>query len=114
PPMHAKVSASCRISSRSPHGTRPRGSDACRDQGAINQAKAAKHSQITSVPMLNLPGHSRYAYSPIVKRPDYAWPQGRRLAFYVALNIEHFAFGTGIGMDPVRSGMQTTRNWAWR
>jgi hypothetical protein len=40
--------------------------------------------------MLKLPGHSRYAYSPIVERKDYSWPQGKRLAFYVALNIEHF------------------------
>jgi peptidoglycan/xylan/chitin deacetylase (PgdA/CDA1 family) len=64
--------------------------------------------------MLKLPGHTRYAYSPIVKRPDYNWPGGKRLAFYVALNIEHFAFGTGRGMDPTRSGEQTTRNFAWR
>jgi hypothetical protein len=41
--------------------------------------------------MLKLPGHTRYAYSPIVERKDYSWPGGKRLAFYVALNIEHFA-----------------------
>ena len=64
--------------------------------------------------MLKLPGHSRYAYSPIVERKDYNWPGGKRLAFYVALNIEHFAFGAGLGMDPVRSAQQTTRNFAWR
>ncbi len=64
--------------------------------------------------MLKLPSHSRYSYSPIVKRPDYSWPGGKRLAFYIALNIEHFAFGAGSGMDPVRSGQQTTRNFAWR
>jgi len=65
--------------------------------------------------MLQLPAHQRYAYSPIVKRPDYAWPGGKRLAFYIALNIEHFAFGTGIGMDPSnRSGQQNSRNFAWR
>ena len=52
--------------------------------------------------MLKLPGHTRYGYSPIVKRPDYSWPDGKRLAFYIALNIEHFAFGTGIGMDPTQ------------
>jgi allantoinase len=61
--------------------------------------------------MLKLPGHTRYAYSPIVERKDYNWPGGKRLAFYIALNIEHFAFG-GLGMDPVRSGKQTTRNFA--
>ena len=65
--------------------------------------------------MLKLPGHDRYAYSAIVKRPVYDWPGGKRLAFYVALNIEHFAFGTGIGMDPHhRGGPQNTRNFAWR
>ena len=65
--------------------------------------------------MLQLPGHPRYAYSPIVKRPDYSWPGGKRLAFYIALNIEHFAFGSGIGMDPHhRGGPQHTRNFAWR
>ena len=52
--------------------------------------------------MLKLPGHTRYAYSPIVKRKTYDWPGGKRLAFYVALNIEHFAFGAGLGMDPVQ------------
>jgi peptidoglycan/xylan/chitin deacetylase (PgdA/CDA1 family) len=64
--------------------------------------------------MLKLPSHSRYAYSPIVKRPDYSWPEGKRLAFYVALNIEHFAFGAGRGMDPVHSNRQNSRHYAWR
>ena len=65
--------------------------------------------------MLKLPGHSRYAYSALPKRSDYSWPGGKRLAFYVALNIEHFAFNTGIGMDPHhRGGAQHTRNYAWR
>lgn len=50
--------------------------------------------------MLKLPGHARYGYSPIIKRPDYSWPQEKRLAFYVALNIEHFAFASVLGMDP--------------
>jgi allantoinase len=65
--------------------------------------------------MLKLPGHGRYDYSPIVKRADYSWPEGKRLAFYVALNIEHFALNVGIGMDPHhRGGAQNTRNFAWR
>jgi allantoinase len=65
--------------------------------------------------MLKLPAHARYAHSSIVKRKDYRWPEGKRLAFYIALNIEHFAFGAGIGMDPTnRGGPQTTRNYAWR
>ena len=65
--------------------------------------------------MLILPSHGRYDFSPITKRPDYSWPEGKRLAFYIALNIEHFAFGTGLGIDPHnRGGPQTSRNFAWR
>jgi hypothetical protein len=26
--------------------------------------------------------HSRYTYSNIIKRPDYSWPDGKRLAVY--------------------------------
>ena len=33
--------------------------------------------------------HARFAYSPITQRPDFTWPQGRRLAVYIALNLEH-------------------------
>jgi len=43
-----------------------------------------------------LPHHNRYAYSSIKKRTDYSWPDGKRLAFYIGLNIEHFAFGAGM------------------
>ena len=65
--------------------------------------------------MLKIPGHTRYDHSNITQRPTYDWPGGKRLAFYIALNIEHFAFGTGIGMDPHhRGGAQNTRNYAWR
>lgn len=31
-----------------------------------------------------------YAYSPITERPDFSWPGGKRLAFYIGLNIEHY------------------------
>jgi allantoinase len=31
-----------------------------------------------------------YDYSPITERPPIAWPGGKKLAFYVGLNIEHF------------------------
>jgi allantoinase len=62
-----------------------------------------------------LPGHGRYDFSAIEERKDYSWPGGKRLAFYVALNIEHFAFGAGRGLDPtIRDGPQTQRNFAWR
>jgi allantoinase len=65
--------------------------------------------------LLKLPSHNRYDYSSILSRPTYEWPDGKQLAFYIALNIEHFAFGAGSGMDPHnRGGPQTTRNFAWR
>ena len=41
--------------------------------------------------------HGRYDYSNILTRPVYDWPGGRRLAVYVALNIEQFSFGEGQG-----------------
>jgi peptidoglycan/xylan/chitin deacetylase (PgdA/CDA1 family) len=44
-----------------------------------------------------LPTHGRYPYSSIVSRPDYTWPGGRRLAVYVAVNIEAFGYGVGKG-----------------
>ncbi|MEV5649209.1 polysaccharide deacetylase family protein [Nocardia sp. NPDC052254] len=31
-----------------------------------------------------------YDYSPITERPPIHWPDGKRVAFYVGLNIEHF------------------------
>jgi peptidoglycan/xylan/chitin deacetylase (PgdA/CDA1 family) len=31
-----------------------------------------------------------FAYSPITERPHLTWPDGKRVAFYVGLNIEHF------------------------
>jgi allantoinase len=66
--------------------------------------------------MLKLPSHNRYDYSPIEKRRDYAWPLGKRLAFYVALNVEDFAFMAGRGNDPYlrTNSPQTQRNYAWR
>ena len=66
--------------------------------------------------MLKLPSHGRYPYSSIEKRRVYDWPSGKRLAFYIGLNVEHFAFMAGIGNDPFTrtSGPQTQRNFAWR
>ncbi len=41
--------------------------------------------------------HGRYDHSSIVSRPVYDWPNESRLAVYVALNIEVFAWGRGKG-----------------
>jgi peptidoglycan/xylan/chitin deacetylase (PgdA/CDA1 family) len=66
--------------------------------------------------MLKLPTHGRYAYSPIEARPQFSWPDQKRLAFYIGLNVEHFAFLAGLGSDPYgrASARQTQRNFAWR
>jgi allantoinase len=62
-----------------------------------------------------LPGHGRYDYSPIVGRAGYSWPGGARLAVYVGLNLEHFAFGEGLGAELAPGGPQPdVLNYAWR
>lgn len=45
--------------------------------------------------------HGRYAYQPITMRPDFFWPGGKRLAVFIALNLEHYAFGEGMAEDLV-------------
>ena len=62
-----------------------------------------------------LPHHGRYDSSIIDRRPDFTWPGGKRLAFYIGTNIEVFAFESGLGHDATKSGSpQTQRNFAWR
>ena len=62
-----------------------------------------------------LPRHGRYEVSAIPARPVYDWPEGKRLAFYIGMNIEVFGFLSGFGPDPVMpAGPQTHRNYAWR
>jgi allantoinase len=65
--------------------------------------------------MNTLRGHGRYPYSPIADRADYAWPGGRRLALYVGYNLEHFAFGEGLGakLGPA-SPEPDVLNYSWR
>lgn len=60
-------------------------------------------------------GHGRYDYSPIRGRPRYHWPNGARLAVYIAINLEHFAFGEGLGAELAPGGPQPdVLNYAWR
>jgi allantoinase len=42
--------------------------------------------------MPNPTEHDRFAYSPIVDRPQLCWPNGTRVALWVIPNIEHFLF----------------------
>ena len=62
-----------------------------------------------------LPHHDRYDYVPITQRADYNWPNGARLAVYLGLNLEHFAFGEGLGAELAPGGPQPdVLNYAWR
>lgn len=59
--------------------------------------------------------HGRYRYSALPDRPVYDWPGGKRLAVYVALNLETFDFGSGLGAELAPGGPQPdVLNYAWR
>lgn len=62
-----------------------------------------------------LPVHGRFGYTPITRRPDYTWPNGARLAVYLGFNLEHFAFGGGLGarIGPA-SPEPDVLNYSWR
>jgi peptidoglycan/xylan/chitin deacetylase (PgdA/CDA1 family) len=62
-----------------------------------------------------LPDPGRFAYSPITRRARYHWPGGAGLAVYLGLNIEHFAFGEGLGANLGPGSPQPdVLNYAWR
>jgi peptidoglycan/xylan/chitin deacetylase (PgdA/CDA1 family) len=64
---------------------------------------------------MKLANHDRYDYVPLRGRPDYSWPGGKKLAVYFALNLEHFAFGEGLGAELAPGGPQPdVLNYAWR
>jgi allantoinase len=62
-----------------------------------------------------IPDSGRFHYQSITSRPDYLWPNGARLAVYIGFNLEHFAFGEGLGacIGPV-SPQPDVLNYAWR
>ena len=57
----------------------------------------------------------RFRYQAITSRPQYRWPNGARLAVYIGMNLEHFAFGEGLGacIGPA-SAQPDVLNYAWR
>ena len=64
---------------------------------------------------MGLRTHDRYGYVPLRGRADYTWPSGRRLAVYFALNLEHFAYGEGLGAELAPGGPHPDiLNFAWR
>lgn len=59
--------------------------------------------------------HHRFDYSAINRRADFTWPQGSRLAVYLGFNVEHFAFGSGLGANIGPSSPQPdVLNYMWR
>ena len=63
-----------------------------------------------------LPTHGRYAYAAWPgRRRDWCWPNGSKLAAYLGVNLEHFAFGEGLGAELAPGGPQPdVLNYAWR
>ena len=62
-----------------------------------------------------LPHHDRYDDHPWPDRPAYRWPDGSTLAVYLAVNLEHFAFGQGLGARLVPGDAEPdVLNYAWR
>ena len=66
-------------------------------------------------PLSKLAIQNRYPYSPITERADYAWPDGRRLAVYIAINLEQYSFGEGLREELVGGGHEPdVLNYSWR
>ena len=62
-----------------------------------------------------LPSHDRFQYSGIKSRPKFNWPDNKRLALYIAVNIEHFPYGVQCGVDLDRQTQPwSQRSWLWR
>ena len=67
------------------------------------------------MPLTQLLKHNRYEFSPLPERPQFEWPDGKKLALCICNNIEVFSFLAGLGSDSSSvSAPQTTRNYAWR
>jgi peptidoglycan/xylan/chitin deacetylase (PgdA/CDA1 family) len=57
----------------------------------------------------------RFGYSPVSRRPSFTWPDGKRLALYVSVNVEHFPWGQNSGPDLDRPTLPwSQRSWLWR
>lgn len=78
-------------------------------QGKRADGTAAKDRQLL------LKHHGRYHYSAITRRPHFAWPGNKQLAVYIGLNLEHFAFGEGLGAELAPGGPHPdVLNFSWR
>ena len=59
--------------------------------------------------------HQRFPWRSAAESPVIHWPEGKRMALYVAINLEHFAFGCQEG---ARLSQAANRhdilNYSWR
>ena len=62
-----------------------------------------------------LKNHNRFNYSGISTRLSFEWLSKKRIAFFIALNIDHFPFGEDGGIDLDRETKPLSqRSWLWR
>ena len=63
---------------------------------------------------MSVRSHDRYPFSGIISRPAGTWPGGARLAIYVALNVERYAFAEGLAENLVPPPAQPdVLNYSW-
>ncbi|HHT5220325.1 TPA: hypothetical protein ACTYJT_002941 [Klebsiella michiganensis] len=59
--------------------------------------------------------HQRFPWRSAADTPAVSWPEGKRLALYVAINLEHFAFGCQEGAKLSQAANQLDiLNYSWR
>lgn len=58
--------------------------------------------------------HARYSYGETQERPSFRWQEGKGLAVYVAMNLEHFAFGVQEGAKIAPPNRLDVLNYSWR
>lgn len=83
---------------------------------AASEAAIMRRAEEDSAAMFGpLRAHGRFAYRPITDVDDFRWPGGARLAVYLGFNIEHFAFGEGLGANIGPASPQPdVLNYSWR
>ncbi|MEM5345264.1 polysaccharide deacetylase family protein [Paraburkholderia azotifigens] len=76
----------------------------------MNEYKREPYASLGS-----LKTHGRFDYQPVHEGKGYVWPNGARLAVYLGFNLEHFAFGEGLGaaLGPL-SPQPDVLNYSWR
>jgi peptidoglycan/xylan/chitin deacetylase (PgdA/CDA1 family) len=81
-----------------------------RENGKMPGSQSRQHLEAENM----LKPHGRFEYSAIIDRPKFTWPNGKKLAVYLALNLEHFSYGEGMGAKLAPSASPDVLNYAWR